>query len=164
MNDDERKKELLNMKKSGNEYYSKGEYLEAEKCYMRGLSILNNLLLKHAPKSDEYIELQQVEMALKSNMAQLKYKQENYYESIAYCDKVLKMDETNVKMFYRRAQANGKIWNLSEAERDYEKVIKLDSKMQNTVRKELDELKKRIRQIEQEEKEKLCERIKNQKM
>lgn len=164
MNDEERYKELLHLKQTGNEHYTKANYVEAEKCYLKALSILNNLLVKHAPKTEEYRDLQKIEMALNSNMAQLKFKQENFYESIAYCDKVLTVDNQNVKMYYRRAQANARTWNRKEAEQDYEQVIKLDAKMKKTVTKELEELSKKIRQIEQEENERLSQKLKNQMM
>ena len=162
MNDTERRTEMLELKQRGNEYYSKADYGEAERCYLKALSIVNNLLIKHAPKTDEYKELQAYEVSLNSNLAQVKFKQENYYESIAYCDKVLRLDERNVKMFYRRAQAKAKVWNREEAEQDYEQVMRLDAKMERTVRKELDELRRKLKNVEEEEAKRLSERLKGQ--
>ena len=94
-------------------------------------------------------------MQLNSNMAQLLFKQANYYESISYCDKVLKLDNQNVKMLFRKAQSNAQIWNAKEAEQDYEQVKRLDSKMTNVINKELDELRTKMRKIEAEEKVRL---------
>lgn len=162
MNDAERRRELLDLKKTGNEHYTKADYSEAERCYLKALSIVSNLLIKHAPKTDEYKELQTYELALNSNMAQLKFKQENYYESIAYCDKVLKVDSRNVKMFYRRAQAKAKVWNREEAEQDYKQVMRLDAKMERTVRKELEEMRQKLKEVEEEEAKRLAERLKSQ--
>ena len=164
MNDEERRSEMLELKRQGNEFYTKGDYSEAERCYMKALSIVSNLMIKHPPKTDEYKELQAYEQALNSNMAQLKFKQENYYESIAFADKVLKVDERNVKMFYRRAQAKARVWNREEAEQDYEQVIRLDAKMEKTVRKELDELRRKLKEIEEEEAKRLSERLMSQKI
>ena len=162
MNETERRTEVLELKARGNEHYAKADYAEAERCYLKALSIVSNLLIKHAPRTDEYKELQGYEQSLNSNMAQVKFKQDNFYESIVYCDKVLKMDDRNVKMFYRRAQAKARVWNREEAEQDYERVVELDAKMERTVRKELDEMRKKLKEIEEDEAKRLSERLKSQ--
>lgn len=158
-NDDERHRDLLSLKQKGNDLYTKASYTEAEKCYLKALAIVNNLQIKHSPKADEYKELQRLEIALHSNIAQLKFKQNDFYESIQYCNKVLKVDKENVKMYYRRAQCNARVWNQLEAERDYEQVLKLDARMKNTVSKELDEFRVRIKKVEQEESEALSQKL-----
>ena len=52
----------------------------------------------------------------------------------------------NVKALFRRGKAHAAVWNLKEAEADFEKVASLDPSLQAVARKELDLLHQRSRE------------------
>lgn len=60
-----------------------------------------------------------------------------------------------MKALYRRGKGHVGAWNPNEARQDFERLLELDSSLDNIVNRELKDLDKMIKERDKEEKEKL---------
>lgn len=143
----------------GNKAYLSGDCRTAETSYLKGLALIEKLIVKHAPKTEEYIRLAELQTPFWLNLAQLKLKEKDYYAAISFCDKVLQIRPDNVKAYYRRAKAHAHVWNQENAKQDYARTVELDASMADQVTKELNRLQLRCDQVERREKESLKQKL-----
>ena len=93
------------------------------------------------------------------NYAQCKLIFGEYNEVVTHTTTVLEFDPDNVKALFRRAKAHAGLWNLTEAEHDFERAITLNSSLAGAAKKELTKLKEGIQAYEEEERKKLRGRM-----
>lgn len=65
---------------------------------------------------------------------------------------MLALPADNVKAYFKRAKAHAAVWNATEAQADFAKVLQLDPSLGPVVARELRSLETRLRQKEDEDK------------
>lgn len=154
MSDEERLLKVSELKEEGNQLYKERNFKGAQEKYTYAIGLIEQLMLKEKPRDVEWNELAEIKVPLLLNYSQCKLLAKDYYPVITYCTEVLTYDPDNVKAYYRRAKAHCGTWNLSEAEKDYQKSIELDPKLAAAVAKELNEFKQLLHEKEAQDKEK----------
>ncbi|XP_041095293.1 AH receptor-interacting protein-like [Polyodon spathula] len=76
-----------------------------------------------------------------------------YYEVLEHCSSILNKYEDNVKAYFKRGKAHAAVWNIREAQADFNKVTELDPSLTGTVNRERRALEQRLRDKSQEERE-----------
>jgi len=109
----EKKKEALDLKKTGNELYLAGENIEAVKNYDQALDICPLSF-----KEDRAILL--------SNKAAASLKMGQKEKAIEDCTEALELNPNYVKALLRRAQTYEDTDKPHEAMKDFEKILELD--------------------------------------
>jgi ubiquitin carboxyl-terminal hydrolase 4/11/15 len=106
---------ILSAKDIGNQHYSKGSYPEALECYRAGLDLITGA------EQDS----KDLEVALRSNVAQCLLMMEKFEAAQEECDIVLTcLDPTNAKVWYRRALAREHLGLFHEALGDVQMSLK----------------------------------------
>ncbi|XP_074595742.1 AH receptor-interacting protein-like [Brevipalpus obovatus] len=142
---------LPDLRKIGNDSFKSGEYEKAAKSYSKALDILENLMLREKPNSEEWFELDLKRVVFFSNLAQCKIKTHDYYEAIENCNQVLKREPNNVKALFRKAVALMHASDFKESRQAFEQVKRLDSDIVSVVNRHLKELDiKEKKSLEQE--------------
>lgn len=88
------------------------------------------------------MELNKIKIPILLNYAQCKLIESEYYSVIEHCTTVLETEPNNPKALFRRAKAHVGAWNFQEAKNDFQKLMEVDPKSENLVRRELQELEK----------------------
>ena len=143
MSDAEKLSSLPKHREDGNRYFAECNYEKATSSYMRGLSVIESLMLKEKPRDSDWNKLEEMKRPFLLNLAQVKLSQKEYYECIKLSDEVLKNDPENIKALFRRAKAHAYVWNLADAREDLKRCLEYDGNMTKTVAKCLQELKAR---------------------
>lgn len=142
MSDNEKLSALPECREKGNKCFKDGEYEKAVNHYAKGLSILESLSIKVAPKDRvEMTKLDELRVPFLLNLAQVKLSQGEYYECICLSDQVLKVDPNNIKAMFRRAKAHAAVWNFMDARGDLNRCLELDGSMSSLVAKCLEDIK-----------------------
>uniref|UniRef100_A0A670JDW8 AH receptor-interacting protein n=2 Tax=Podarcis muralis TaxID=64176 RepID=A0A670JDW8_PODMU len=152
MSDDEKVKAVPLIHQEGNELYKEGKVQEAAAKYYDAIACLKNLQMKEQPGSPDWIQLDQQITPLLLNYCQCKLLNEEYYEVLDHCSSILNKYEDNVKAYFKRAKAHAAVWNATEAQADFAKVLQLDPSLGPVVARELRSLETRLRQKEDEDK------------
>ncbi|CAJ1947471.1 unnamed protein product [Cylindrotheca closterium] len=127
------------LKEEGNTYFKAQDYEKALRSYRRGTSTLKPL--NKANTGDPQVK--SLLVSLQSNLSMMYFKLNKYKESAVVASSVLKIENNNVKAFYRRAVANRKLGEYKKARDDLREALKYDSK-NSAVRKELASIKHSI--------------------
>jgi hypothetical protein len=102
---------ILSAKNRGNLFYWDARYPEALKCFRDGLRFIT---------SEDTREL---EVALRSDMAQCLLRMEDFVAAQAECNIVLQLDPTNSKVLYRRALTLEQLGLFAEAIEDVQECL-----------------------------------------
>ncbi|VDD86077.1 unnamed protein product [Enterobius vermicularis] len=136
LNCEQKRESVLQLRLKGNEFHKKGDYEEAASHYREALTRLDTLLLEEKPGDPDWIQLDQQNIVLYLNLAQCFLNMGQYYDAIAATDEVLKRDPTNDKALFRRAKAEIAVWNLEDAEKDLDRLLKCKAELKNLVEQE----------------------------
>ncbi|TVU01541.1 hypothetical protein EJB05_53007 [Eragrostis curvula] len=110
-------------KDEGNVWFKIGKYARASKRYGKAL----NFVEYDSSFSEEEKQLSKaLKISCKLNNAACKLKLKDYKEAKELCTEVLELDSTNVKAFYRRAQAHMGLVDLDLAEEDIKRALEID--------------------------------------
>lgn len=82
-----------------------------------------------------------------TNRATANYLLEQYAYAVADCDQALKLDDKNIKAWYRRAEAQTMLGKLKEAQKDYHQVYTLQPSNRTAIEK-YKQCSQEIRRIE----------------
>jgi len=126
--------EASRLKDVGNSFFKGGRLRMAYFKYQKALTLLEKASAKQ--KSIEDIQL-----LLHLNVAAVSLKWQKYEETIKHCDKVLEIDKSNLKAFFRRGQAHYHRGYFDEAKSDFIEAEALSNDDQ--------EIKQWIRQVNQ---------------
>nr|CAG4641029.1 EOG090X09NR [Eulimnadia texana] len=140
MDETEKINAVPKLREEGNRHYAANQIPEAAKAYSQALGILEQLQLKEKPGDDEWLTLNKMKIPLLLNYSQCQLLQENYYDAIEQCTKVLEQDPDNVKALYRRGMAHIKVWNPDQAQKDLTRAAELDPALKRKVHEELTQL------------------------
>ena len=113
-------------RKYANDLFKRGKLEEAGHAYRKLLTF---------PDADR--------VALNNNLAAVRIKQERWQEAIAACNRVLNLEPSNVKAFYRKAQG---LKGLKELEAALDVIAKAVVAGAGKPNKELDELLERVKE------------------
>lgn len=155
MGENEQLEAVPKLREEGNNLYKEKNYKDASDKYARAIGILEQLLLREKPGCEEWVELDQLKIPLLSNYAQCKLIEGDYYAVIEHSNEVLKRDPQNVKALFRRAKAHCAVWNINEAQSDFNRVMELDDTLEQLVRKELKKLELEEKNKTEEERNRL---------
>ena len=153
--------EVPKLKEKGNALYRSGNHDGAANAYHKALDCLEHLSLNEQPQSKEWRAFEEMKVPLLLNYAQCKLLFGEYTEVVTHTTTVLEFDQDNVKALFRRAKAHAGLWNLAEAERDFERAVKLDPSLAGAAKKVLTKLKEGIQANEEEQRRKLRGRMFN---
>lgn len=141
MSDEEKFQMLPRYREDGNSFYSDCDYEKAVCSYMKGLNVIESLMMKERPKDNDWIMLDEMKIPFLLNLAQAKLSQGEYYDCIKFTDEVLKRDPENAKALFRRAKAHKAVWNIKDAREDFKRCLEYNRNMTKTISKCLLELK-----------------------
>jgi len=112
----------------GAEYLKKKEYKKAQQVMSKSVEYIKNFPkdLEKSLTAEQKKSFDQIRVALLNNYALCLMKQGEHKKPIEWLDKVLKVDEANVKAIYRKALCLFEHNDLEAAEKLFEQVLKLD--------------------------------------
>ncbi|XP_049850923.1 uncharacterized protein LOC126324476 [Schistocerca gregaria] len=137
----------LSEKDKGNLNFKNGSLKEAELHYKCALEKLNFVFATSESQKDM---ISSIKLTCHNNRAACQLQLKNFTEAKQSCDKVLYLDPSNVKAFYRRARAHCEKHDFERAKRDIIRAIKIKP-ADLTLRNELE----KIKQLEAADNEKL---------
>lgn len=152
LNEDEKLKSVAENRQRGNEFFKHNRHEEAEEMYSLALGVLEQLMLREKPKDVEWIALTKMKIPLLLNYAQCKLLRKDFYRVIECCTEVLSYEPDNLKALYRRGKGHVGAWNPQQAEKDFHRVVELDSTLGPTITKEINALRDKIKSIDDESK------------
>ena len=132
---------LPKYREDGNRFYADCDNEKAASCYMKGLQIIESLMLSDRAQENDWYKLDEMKKPFLLNLARVKLSQGEYYDCIKFTDEVLKRDPENTKALFRRAKAQKAVWYLNDARDDFKKCLEYDRNMAKTISKCLTELK-----------------------
>lgn len=151
-------------KKKGNSFYSEQQFKKALSSYHFAhlyLKGLDNAPLKGIVPEGENEISQELKAKIKllqvqtfSNMAACYLKTDQYDKAIEFCDKVIQLDSTNPKAYYRKGQAYAALKDIYKAADMYKAAAKL-SPQDFGIRRDLKSCTEEIELLEKESKEAL---------
>jgi AH receptor-interacting protein len=149
----EKAKSIPHLHEEGNHLYNKQKYVEAADRYARALGLLEDLMGREQPETEEWKKLDVTRIPLLLNYTQCQLILGHYNEAIEHTTTILDKDPTNVKAWYRRAKAHAMAWNPKEARQDFARALELDSGLTTAVQRDLKKLDEtqRVRDIEDRE-------------
>lgn len=142
-----RKEESGRFKDQGNTEFKKGEYIEAEDSYTRGLQICPACYQKERA-------------ILFSNRAAARMKQDKKDSAISDCSKAIKLDPDYIRALLRRAELYEKTDKLDEALEDYKRVLERDPSV-HPAREACMRLPKQIEERNEKMKEEMISKLKD---
>ncbi|CAF1049444.1 unnamed protein product [Adineta steineri] len=143
LNDEEKTRQIPELKLAGNNLYNAAKYDEAAGKYGQALQFFEELMLKEKPNDVEWRELDLQRRPLLLNFVQCQLKLGDFYSAIEHSTTVIDSDSSNTKARYRRAKAHVGVWNVEEAKKDYNYLlsnIKDDDNLRILVQNELQQL------------------------
>ncbi|CAF3827348.1 unnamed protein product [Rotaria magnacalcarata] len=158
LNDEEKQRQIPDLKLAGNNLYNAGKYDEAASKYGQALQFFEDLMLKEKPNDVEWRQLDLQRRPLLLNFVQCQLKLGDFYSAIEHATTILDSDPTDRKARYRRARAHVNVWNVEAAKNDYKYLlenIKDDDKVLTLVQYELQQLVQAEHDKYQEDKSRL---------
>ncbi|CAF2664044.1 unnamed protein product [Rotaria sp. Silwood2] len=162
LNDEEKQRQIPELKLAGNNLYNAGKYEEASNKYGQALQFFEDLMLKEKPNDVEWRQLDLQRRPLLLNFVQCKLKLGDFYSAIEHATTILDSDPTNIKARYRRAKGHASVWNIEEAKNDYKYLlsnIKDDDNLCTLVQCELQQLVQAEHDKYQEDKSRLSGKL-----
>eukprot|EP01006_Ploeotia_vitrea_P029035 TRINITY_DN61647_c0_g1_i1.p2 TRINITY_DN61647_c0_g1~~TRINITY_DN61647_c0_g1_i1.p2 ORF type:complete len:225 (-),score=39.53 TRINITY_DN61647_c0_g1_i1:1967-2584(-) len=137
----------LALKEEGTGYFKDGNWKKASfkwktalRMYLGGMgslakkdgdptmALVGAKMKKDSPNMDQKKRVDEIQLLLNLNLAQVSLKLERWDQVIEFCDDALQLDKDNIKALYRR----GKAWyakkDLDRAKADWTAVEKVDPK------------------------------------
>lgn len=136
--------QALQLKEQGNQLFKQGQYTRCEQKYMKSLRVLNSAT-PEAGSQEEAEALSRHKTGVMVNMAMVSFRQQDYGETITWCNKAIREDPEYPKAYFRRAAAHGMLGRLQEAADDLAVVAALDPGLQADVDRELARMQQRVR-------------------
>ncbi len=155
LTDNEKMTLVPKLREIGNELYRNKNYKEASGKYFEALGYLESLSIREKPQSAEWNRIEEMKVPLLLNYSQCQLLLQEYSEVIRQTSKILEFDPNCVKALFRRGKAHSATWNVKDAVLDLQKAVTLDTTLKRTVDKELIELTKRLKEKDDEERERL---------
>ena len=118
-----------------------GNFGGATDVYRKALDNLEKMSLKECPHTNEWKTLQEKKVPLLLNYTQCKVRLSEYNVVVTRTTSVLKFVQDNDKALFQRAQAHTCQCNLVQAQRDYERVVMLNSPLAGAAEMNLTKLK-----------------------
>jgi len=136
MSSTEQEEHAAKLKEEGTSLFKEKRFAEAAQLYEKAVSYIEE------EEADEEIpdERKQLFISCYGNAAMCHMKCSAWYAAISACNKVLAVDEHNLKALFRRGSSQLNSGNLKEAKADLMSAYKIDSSSKD-VRKELQKLK-----------------------
>lgn len=122
-------------REQGNTLFRGGRYKLARQKYLKGVRGVDQALDIETP--EQAAEASALKAACLVNLAACAQREEEWGETIQWCDKAIAEDETHVKAHFRRAVARSRLGQEDAAAEDFEKVKKLDPSAAAEVDREL---------------------------
>lgn len=154
MEESEKLESILKLKEEGNKMFKNGDNEKALLKYDKALAIVEQLKLKEKPESEQWLELDQLNIPLLLNHSQCKMIEKDYYSAIRSLNKVISKDASNTKAYYRRGKAHLELSNYDEAKADFQKVQSLDNSLRKTIEGYLSSLEERRKESYDKDKDK----------
>ncbi|KAG8434838.1 hypothetical protein GDO86_012984 [Hymenochirus boettgeri] len=152
MSDEEKLGAVPLLHQEGNQLYKQGNTTDAAAKYYEAIACLKSLQMKEQPGSSDWIALDLKITPLLLNYCQCKLLEGEFYQVLEHCSSILNKYSDNVKALFKRGRAHAAVWNASEAEQDFSRVVTLDPSLAPLVAKELKKLEMRLQEKEQEDK------------
>lgn len=144
MDKDEKREGAEREKALGNELFQQNKFEEALTHYKESLDFASYFY------NDDVKLVQAVKLSSNLNAAACCVKLSKWKDALKYSDDALKIEETNVKGLWRKAQAQHGKGDVDEAKETITRAIRLDPK-NKALRDELDSIKKDIqRNVDQQ--------------
>lgn len=139
----ERIEMALKRKEQGNQQFKEGAYAEANLRYTQGVTLLDELDMRLLEGNDEMKkQANDLKVTLHVNIALTLQKTGAANNRIMEnCNKALAIDPNHVKALFRRAQAYVAMKDIAAAEKDINKILKIDEN-NAPAKKELAHIKK----------------------
>jgi tetratricopeptide (TPR) repeat protein len=138
--DEEKMASIPELKSRANTLFNEQKYDSACSLYSEALTRLDSVMLQERPGSEDWDDMDRKKALFYGNIAQCKLAQADFYACISACDEVLQRDANNAKALYRRAKANGCVWNFEAAREDWSRLSDHHPTMAATVKTELQKL------------------------
>lgn len=151
MGEEEMKGEVPTLRTEGNRLFAERDYEAAANKYRKGLAILEQLMQREKPHDTDWLVYDRQKVPFLLNLAQAELHLGQYYPALEHAKEVAEKEPDNVKALFRRARANGAVWNVEEARRDYAAVAALDPSLAPLVKTELADLEARLKAKEAKE-------------
>jgi FKBP-type peptidyl-prolyl cis-trans isomerase 2 len=129
-------------REQGNALFRGGRYKLARQKYLKGVRGVDQAL--DIETQEQVAEASALKAACLVNLAACAQREEEWGETIQWCDKAIAEDETHVKAHFRRAVARSRLGQEEAAAADFETVKRLDPGAAAEVDREL--AKERARQ------------------
>lgn len=151
----ERIEMALKRKEQGNQQFKEGAYAEANLRYTQGVTLLDELDMRQIEGNEEMKkQANELKVTLHVNIALTLQKTGAANNRIMEnCNKALAIDPNHVKALFRRAQAYVAMKDITAAEKDINKILKID-KDNAPAKKELAHIRK-LQKAELERQKKL---------
>lgn len=116
--------EGVKRKDAGNEFFKKGDWVNAEKKYRRCLEFVE---LDHDFHDEEDKKnAATIKVAALNNLAQVLINLRRYSDAVAECNKVLTTDAGNLKALFRRGKVLGLLDEWDDALKDLRRIVEVD--------------------------------------
>ena len=117
--------EAADLKRRGNEFYQKGELVEAAKLYEQAVMKFADWYAVTFATDEEKEMVHAVKLPCHNNLATCSFKLGNHQHAVIHCGQVLDHDADNVKALYRRGACHLRLGNLDKARDDLQRASKL---------------------------------------
>jgi len=117
--------EAADLKRRGNEFYQKGELVEAAKLYEQAVMKFADWYAVTFATDEEKEMVHAVKLPCHNNLATCSFKLGNHQHAVIHCGQVLDHDADNIKALYRRGACHLRLGNLDGARVDLQRASKL---------------------------------------
>ena len=160
LSDQEILEKLPFLNKKGIHLYHIGNLGGAADVYRKALVSLEQVSLKECPDATKWKTIQEMKVPLHINYAQCKLCLSEYNEVVTHTTSVLEFDQDNARALFQRAEAHISLHNLVQAQRDYERVVQLESPLAGAAENQLTQLKTAVQGYLMENKRRLMKNSK----
>lgn len=140
------------IKNAGNGFFKSKEFVKAVRKYQKAYKYIDTLRDNMgSTNDDEEAKIREVEVPCCLNMAACHLQNQKWDDALSECEKVLEIDEHNVKALFRRGQARSGMQDFDQALKDFARVKEIEPNDKGAIA-EIAKVKKA--QLQYKEKEK----------
>ncbi|XP_075960006.1 uncharacterized protein LOC142963175 [Anarhichas minor] len=136
---------VMLLQNEGNFLIKENQFEEASGKFKEAIEYVDVLRNMVDQQGEDWDSLEKVCLPLTLNLSQCMLELKQYQQVVELNNKLLKKHKGNFKAVYQRAKAHAALCNEDEAQRDFDKVKKLDPTFKPFVRQELKKLGERVR-------------------